>query len=273
MIQGFYTAKTALRHRQIGMDVLSNNFSNVNTDTYKKNNATFQDALYNLTMKQYPGGERNFYQIGSGAFISNIGKDFSQGPLKETGENLDLALEGAGFFGINDDNGNIFFSRGGSYSFTPSEENPGSKHIANNMGYYLIDTEGQRIVIPDDNLGYNIGSDGVVSYRIRRELTEQQILDGESEIVTINQSFMLVNFNDPSNLASFGEGIYGVSDLSGGPFATERATVRTGFLEGSNVDLSKEMVDLILHQRIFELNARIIQTVDEMESLSNNLRK
>jgi len=261
MIQGFYTAKTALTYRQMGMDVISNNFANINTDGYKKDEAIFEDALYNLSQKQYPGGDRTYYTTGSGTFISSIGKDFSQGNLKETGNSLDVALDGPGFIAMKDDFDNLFFTRGGSFKFTPSDEE-GLNNITNEQGYYLIDSNEEKIKVSAESNDISIKTDGEVIFDLQEPVEEGE----ETRLLT-------VNFNNPAMLLDYGEGRFGRSDLSGAPFVTERASVLQGFKEASNVDLAKEMTDLILNQRIFQLNSKIIQTADELESVSNNLRK
>jgi len=261
MIQGFYTAKTALTYRQMGMDVISNNFANINTDGYKKDEAIFEDALYNLSQKQYPGGDRTYYTTGSGTFISSIGKDFSQGNLKETGNSLDVALDGPGFIAMKDDFDNLFFTRGGSFKFTPSDEE-GLNNITNDQGYYLIDSNEEKIKVSAESNDISIKTDGEVIFDLQEPVEEGE----ETRLLT-------VNFNNPAMLLDYGEGRFGRSDLSGAPFVTERASVLQGFKEASNVDLAKEMTDLILNQRIFQLNSKIIQTADELESVSNNLRK
>jgi flagellar basal-body rod protein FlgG len=261
MIQGFYTAKTALKYRQTGIDVISNNFANVNTDGYKKDKASFEDALYNLSIKQYPGGDRTYYAIGSGSIVSSINKDFSQGSLLETGNGLDLALDGIGFLNVANDEGDIYYTRGGSFKLTPAIET-GYQNIITDAGYYLLDNQGEKISIPEGSYQLSIKETGDVSYLI-----------GEGEENTNPQRLMLTSFNSPENLISYGMGMYGVSELSGEPFVTDKISVLQGFKEGSNVDLASEMVNLMMNQRIYEFNSRIIQTADEMESTSNNLRK
>jgi len=261
MIQGFYTAKTALTFRQMGMDVISNNFANINTEGYKKDEAIFEDALYNLSRKQYPGGDRTYYTTGSGTFISSIGKDFSQGSLKETGGTLDLALNGPGFIGVKDDIDNLFYTRGGSFKFTPSDEE-GFKNIINDQGYFLVDSNEEKIKVSAESNDINIETDGEVIFDMMEPVEEGEEI-----------RLLVVNFNNPAMLLDYGEGRFGRSDLSGAPYITERASVLQGYKEMSNVDLAEEMTDLILHQRIFQLNSKIVQTADELESVSNNLRK
>lgn len=261
MIQGFYTAKTALTFRQLGMDVISNNFANINTEGYKKDEAVFEDALYNLSQKQYPGGDRTYYTIGSGTFISSIGKNFSQGSLKETGNSLDLALNGPGFIAVMDDFDNLFYTRGGSFAFTPSEEE-GFRNITNEQGYYLIDSNLEKIKVSAESNDISIKKDGEVIFDLQEPAEEGE----ETRLLT-------VNFNNPAMLLDYGQGRFGTSELSGAPFVTQRGSVQQGFKEMSNVDLAGEMTGLILNQRIFQLNSKIIQTADELESISNNLRK
>lgn len=255
MIQGFYTAGTALRYRQKGIDVVSNNIANVNTKGYKKNRANFEDALYSTYLKEYPDGENTHYDIGCGSYVNSIERDFSQGNLVESEGNLDIALSGDGFIGVLDDKGNTLYTRGGSFSFSPASR--GYKYIVNEDGYFLSDYRGNKIKIRDEISEINIDDKG-------------EIHQGDSR-KTIK--IELVNFPNPDGLIAQGYGMYAETPYSGKPDKNEDVNVRQGFLEMSNVDTANEMVDLIKNQRIFSMNSKVIQTIDEMQSLANKLRR
>jgi flagellar basal-body rod protein FlgG len=259
MIQGFYSAKSSLKFRQTKMDVISDNLSNINTDGYKKNTANFQEALNIVLKKEYPSQGEMFYSTGTGTFLESMEKDFSQGDLKDTGNSLDLAIEGPGFLGLSDSSGRRYYSRGGSFTLSvPNEE--GFLNIVDTNGYFLLNKAGQKLKIPADAADISIEKDGFL------ELSS-------SEDSSNGQNIMVVDFHGKNELASIGRGLYGQTIRSGVPVAASEADIVQGALEMSNVDMAEEMTNLIMNQRIFQLNSKIIQTADEMESMANSLRK
>ncbi len=255
MIQGFYTAGTALRYRQKGLNIVSNNIANVNTKGYKKNRASFEDALYSTYLKEYPDGANTHYDIGCGSYINNIERDFSQGDLVESEGNLDIALSGDGFIGVIDDQGDRLYTRGGSFSFTPASR--GYKYIVNENGYFLSDYRGNKVKIRDEINEVNINDKGEIHYGDSRKSIRMN----------------LVSFQNPNGLVTKGSGLYVETPFSGRPEKNEDVNVRQGFLELSNVDTANEMVGLIKNQRIFSMNSKVIQTIDEMQALANKLRR
>ena len=259
MIQGFYSAKSSLINRQLKMDVISDNLSNVNTEGYKKNQTSFKEAMTTMSKKEYPAQGNMFYSVGNGASLESMGKDFSQGDIKMTGNNLDLAIEGDGFLGLSDSNGNRYYSRGGSFSISAPDTN-GNSSIVDANGYFLLNNSGQKLNISANAADISIKGDGNLEI-------------SSSDGTTDSQNIMFVDFNGKYELASLGQGLYGQTTGSGGPLAVSEGDIVQGALELSNVDMAEEMTDLIMNQRIYQLNSKIIQTADEMESMANSLRK
>lgn len=259
MIQGFYSAKASLKYRQLKMDVISDNLANVNTEGYKKNQATFKEAMTTVYKKEFPSQGDLFYSTGNGASLESMGRDFSQGDMKMTGNTLDLAIKGDGFLGLSDSAGNRYYSRGGSFNISPPDAN-GKSSIVDANGYFLLNNSGQKLNISADAADISIKGDG-------------NLVTGSSEDTIDSQKIMFVDFNGKYELASLGHGLYGRTIGSGEPFAVSEGDIVQGALEMSNVDMAEEMTDLIMNQRIYQLNSKIIQTADEMESMANSLRK
>lgn len=255
MIQGFYSAGTALRNRQKGIDVIANNIANVNTKGFKKSDANFEDALYQAFIKEYPDSVNSHYTVGNGSYISSIDRDFSQGRIEVTENQLDIAISGEGFIGLVDEDSNILYSRGGSFSFTPASR--GKKYIVNEQGYYLADSYGRKISVPDETDNIMINEDGRLEY------------DGQSR----SSRLMLMEFSNPKGLIAKGAGTYAETEYSGAPIKNYDIIVKQGHLEMSNVDLADEMTELIKSQRIYQMNSKVIQTIDEMQAMSNKLRR
>lgn len=255
MIQGFINAKASIRARQQKMDSIANNMANINTDYYKKEEVSFADTLYRESIKEYPDNLSNSYRTGSSIRIEDIYRDLSQGDIVETGDLTDIALAGDGFLAAVDEYGNQVYSRGGRFSFELTED--GDKYLRLSSGAYLTDVEGERIRIPGDILEIEINQAGVIWYGDSLE----------------KSGLRLVRFQNPAGLEPLGAGLYQETDVSGDVEEQTERLVRQGFKELSNVDLAAEMTELIKNQRIFEFNTKVMQTIDEMQSMSNNLRK
>lgn len=258
MINGFYAAKSSLKFRQTKMDIISDNLSNINTNGYKKNGAKFEEAFNIENKKAFPTGEM-FYQSGTGTHLESIEKDFKQGNMKITGNPLDIAIEGSGFVGLTDSSGEIYYSRGGSFKLT-TPDNSGMSNVVDSKGHFLLNKSGQKLNISVNATDINIKEDGLLDFGS---------LDGGVS----SQHIMVVDFNGKNELAFLGRGLYGQTIESGNPVVSAEAKLVQGSIEMSNVDMAEEMSELIMNQRIFQLNSKIIQTADEMESMANSLRK
>jgi len=253
MVRSLYTAATGMVAQQTQIDVTTNNIANVNTIGYKKQRAEFADLIYQ-TMEyagtstsnntQSPTG----IQVGLGVRPTAIAKIFTQGNFKETGNNLDIAIAGQGFFQIQLPNGNIAYSRNGSFKIDQNGT------IVNSDGYILI----PEIVIPEDTTAISIGTDGTVSI----------MQAGQQLAVEIGQ-IQLANFINPAGLHALGDNLYSQTTASGDPIVAipgedGLGQIRQGFVEMSNVQLVDEMTDLITGQRAYEANSKGIMTSSEM---------
>jgi len=260
MLRSLYTAATGMIGQQQQMDVTSNNIANVNTTSFKKNRAEFKDLLYqelNFSSRQVsenvdkPVG----IQVGLGTKISAINTLFTQGSLKETGNNLDVAIAGKGFFKVMLANGEEAFTRDGNFKI----DSNGTIVTSNGL---IVQPE---LTIPDNTVLVNIGKDGTVTANL-----------GDNTTVDVGQ-IMLYDFVNPAGLHKMGGNIYTETTNSGTanetiPGLNGVGTLEQGFLEASNVELVTEMTDLITGQRAYEANSKSIKTADDMLQIINNLK-
>jgi len=262
MLKSMWIAATGMEAQNLNIDVIANNLANVNTVGFKRSRADFQDLMYvdlrasgsaSSSETKVPTG----IQIGSGVRPVAVQKIFSQGDYKQTGNPLDLSIEGNGFFQILLPNGELAYTRGGSFKL--NEEGK----IVTSDGYPLQ----PEITIPEDATSISIGADGTVSIT----------LPGQEEASQIGQ-IQLVKFINPAGLRSMGRNLFQPSDTSGDPIigtAGENGfgTIAQGYLEMSNVSVVEEMVNMIIAQRAYEVNAKAIQTADEMMQVANNMKR
>jgi flagellar basal-body rod protein FlgG len=263
MIKALFTSATGMNAQQYQVDNTANNLANVNTTGFKKSQANFQDLIY-LTDRsagaeaaqglQVPTG----LQIGSGARIAGTSKLFTEGVLQSTGNELDLAIEGNGFFQITLPDGSIRYSRDGHFS---KDQNG---RLVNSDGFILQ----PPITIPPDALSVAVGTDGTVSV----------ISAGAPNTSRPIGQIQVVRFVNPAGLSSQGSNLYSESASSGAPIPTTpgqdgAGALRQSYLEQSNVDVVAELVNLILAQRAYEFNTRAVRTADEMLSDTNNLTR
>ena len=262
MIRALWTSATGMQAQALNLDVISNNLANVNTSGFKKSRAEFQDLLYE-TIKpagtsssqdsQVPTG----IQIGHGARPSTVLKIFTQGDMENTNNELDLAIEGDGFFKIIQPNGETAYTRDGAFKLDRDGR------IVNSDGFALE----PEITIPTDAVSIAVGMDGTVSVLQAGDSTP-------SEVGTIE----LARFVNPAGLVSTGRNLYLTSEASGDemngiPGEDGLGSLAQGFLEMSNVSVVDEMVSMITAQRAYETNSKSIQTADEMLQIANNIKR
>ncbi len=262
MIRSLYTAATGMIAQQTQIDVTSNNIANVNTIGYKKQRAEFADLFYQVS--EYAGISSSDttvsptgIEVGLGARPTAVTKQFSQGNFKETGNNLDMAITGNGFFQLQLPDGTIGYSRNGAFKVD------GQGQIVNSDGYKLI----PEITVPENATAVSVGTDGIVSV----------LQAGETEPNQIGQ-IELANFINPAGLHSLGDNNY-VNTVASGDAILGTAgleglgQIKQGFVEMSNVQLVEEMTDLITGQRAYEANSKAITTSDEMLQTVNGLKR
>ena len=260
MIRAMWIAASGMEAQQLNVDVISNNLANVNTTGFKRSRADFQDLLYQTLRQpgvasssstQVPTG----MQLGQGTRPVAIQKIFIQGDYQQTQNELDMAIDGKGFFQILQPNGEVGYSRAGSFKLDSEGR------IVTSDGYTLE----PEITVPTDALSVSVGTDGTVSVILAGDGTS-------TEVGTIQ----LAKFANPAGLNSIGRNLY-LSTSASGEATTGTGgsdgfgTISQGFLEVSNVNVVEEMVNLIVGQRAYEANSKAIQTADQILQLSNNI--
>jgi flagellar basal-body rod protein FlgG len=253
MMRSLYVAATGLEGEQTKMDVIANNLANVNTTGFKQSRAVFQDLLYqNLRQPgaqssqttQYPSG----LQLGTGVRVMSTERLMTQGNLTQTGNSLDVAINGQGFFQILEPNGTIAYTRDGTFQLN----NQGQLVTSN--GYQLQ----PPVTIPPNAQSITIGEDGTVSVVLPGQAAPQQV-----------GTIQLANFINPTGLQSIGDNLYLQTGSSGAPQTGQPSlnglgTVQQGYLESSNVNVVSELVDMIATQRAYEINSKAVSTSDTM---------
>ncbi|GAV22568.1 flagellar basal-body rod protein FlgF [Carboxydothermus pertinax] len=252
MIRSLYSGVSGLRSHQTRMDVIANNISNVNTIGFKSNRVNFEDLLYQKA------GQTGVYPayVGLGVAVSGIDTIFTQGGLKATGRPLDVAIQGNGFFVLKDPTTNMtYYSREGVFYIDKNG------YLINSHGYRVQKVNGGDIQInnPDQVVTLNIKNDGTIELIYANGTTD-----------TSNQ-IGLMNFKNPETLERVGQNVYRTTTNTSSSFAQPQApgqsglgTLASGFLEMSNVDLASEFTEMIVTQRGYQANARVITTSDQM---------
>jgi flagellar basal-body rod protein FlgG len=264
-VQTLYTAATGMSALETKLDVIANNLANVETVGFKKGRANFEDLFYRYEM--VPGAADSTGQyapngiaIGMGTRVSSVQGDFVQGSTQPTGQELDVAIEGSGFFRVTDPSGDTLYTRAGNFSLNADGQIVmGSA----NIGRLLEPT----IDIPEDATDIVIGAEGIVSVR-------QPGSTSLSQVGTIE----LANFINPEGLLRVGENLYAETESSGAvvtgtPGQNGFGLLRQGALESSNVEPVSALIELITTQRAFELNSKAVQVGDEMMEVVANLRR
>lgn len=262
MLRSLWTAASGMQAQTLNIDVISNNLANVGTSGFKKSRAEFQDLLYETLRAAGAASSDNTLvptgiQIGHGTRPAAVNKIFLQGGLQQTKNELDLAIEGDGFFQILQPNGQTAYSRDGAFKIDDEGR------IVNAHGY-LLEPE---IVIPADTVSVAVEIDGRVSVLQAGEIAAR-------EIGTIE----LARFVNPAGLHAIGRNLYEPTDASGDRLIGTAGedgmgTIAQGYLEGSNVEVVEEMVNMIVAQRAYETNSKVIQASDEMLQMANNVRR
>ncbi len=262
MIRALWTAASGMQSQQLNIDVIANNLANVNTTGFKKSRPDFQDLMYqnlktvgapSTSSTQIPSG----IQIGLGSKAAAVTKVFTAGNIAQTGNDLDLAIEGDGFFQIKMTDGTTTSTRDGSFK----KDNQG--RMVNSDGYPLT----PEIIIPNNATKVTIGNDGTVSV----------LQAGQSTPTTVG-TIQLATFSNPAGLSSMGHNLYQATDSSGTATTGTAGqngvgTIAQGALEMSNVSVMEEMVNMIMSQRAYETNSKAVQAADEMLQQTNNIKR
>ena len=262
MIRALRTAALGMSAQQLQLDVIANNLANVNTTGFKRSSVEFQDVLYETIVSGGGNGGPNQgkpanLQIGLGNRAVSTFRSFAQGAVTETGNALDLAISGDGFFQVLRPDGSFAYVRDGSFRI--------------NAEGFIVTATGARLAselnLPSGTEDIAVGEDGVVRVLLAGDVEPQEI--GQIE---------LAKFVNPAGLKSLGGNMYEETIASGQPiigFAGEDGfgTTIQGFLEKSNVDVVQEMINMIIAQRAYEINSKAVKTADDMLAIANNIRR
>ena len=261
MIRSLHTAATGMKAQQTNMDVQANNIANVSTTGFKKSRAEFEDLMYQTNLE--PGAATGAttisptgVQVGLGVKTAATAKDFEQGSAKVTNNAFDVEIEGAGFFPMQTSNGQIAYTRDGSFQ-------RGADGRMQDRNGNILQPE---ITVPQNATGVEISKTGQVTV----------LQDNLSTPTNIGQ-IQLVSFINPAGLKSLGSNLFAPTGASGipqqgSPGQAGLGTTAQGQLEMSNVNIVDEMVGMITTQRAYETNSKVIQASDQMLQAINQLR-
>ena len=253
MMRALYSAATGMEAQQYQMDTISNNLANVNTTGFRRNEARFQDLVYQelrgpgspVGASVVPVGQ----DVGLGVKVGSSEKIFTQGTLQETDNPLDLAVQGDGFFQVTMPDGTTAYTRDGSFKRDPN----GSLVTAD--GYFVQ----PQITIPQNAQQLTVGTDGTVTAVVPGSSLPQQL-----------GQIQLARFVNPAGLSPLGgQNLYTQTAASGAPIVSQAGsngtgTIQGGYLENSNVQIVQELVNMIVAQRAYEANSKAISTADQM---------
>lgn len=253
MMRSLQIAKTGMEAQQTQLDHISNNLANSATNGYKRSHAVFEDLMYQ-TLRQSGAASTEQttlptgLQVGLGTRAVATSRQFSQGSLQQTTNNLDVAVKGQGFFQIQMPDGTTGYTRDGAFQVDAQGQ------LVTNNGY----TVQPGITIPANAQSVTIAADGVVSASIPGQTLPQQV-----------GQLQLASFVNPSGLEPRGQNLFAETASSGTPNAGAPGSnglgqLAQGFVEGSNVNVVEELVSMIQTQRAYELNSKAIQTSDQM---------
>ncbi len=261
MIRALSTAASGMEAQQTKLDVTANNIANVSTTGFKKSRAEFADLMYQTVKSAGAPTSRGRrapvgIQIGMGVKTMSTQRTHTEGSLQQTGNSMDVAIEGRGFFPINMPSGEVAYTRNGAFKI--NEEGT----MVNGDGFPLA----SEISIPPDAQSVSIGSDGTVAVRVPGDPTPVEV--GKIQVAT---------FANAAGLEASGKTLYRETAASGAailgsPGEEAAGTLSSGVLEQSNVQVVEEMIDLISGQRAYEINSRVIRAADEMMQQTANIR-
>lgn len=262
-MKAMWSAASGMKGLQLKIDTISNNLANVNTVGYKKQRLEFQDMLYEkLSSDSFLDGEGKpvALEIGHGVLPSATSRTFTNGNFEQTDGELDVAINGDGFFVLNNQNGEERYTRDGGFKISITN---GSAFLTTTDGYF-IQGEGGDIDLGENVKSVSIDKNGNISV-LRSDEEEEEVID----------KLQVVKFANPPGLEALGNNLYQSTAASGEASELEDgdAEVLQGFIETSNVDVVEEMINLITAQRAYEVNSKTIQTADSMLELAGRLKR
>lgn len=249
MFRSLHIAATGMAAQEAQLDTIANNLANANTAGFKKQDTQFEDLLYQTVRAPSAQEGTGLVQLGSGARVVATSRSFAQGPIQQTGNPLDVAIEGSGFLKIVREDGTEAYTRAGSLKLDATGR--------------LVDAGGlpidPGIVVPTDAANVVIASDGRVTAEIA----------GQTAPVELGK-LGLATFPNPAGLSAIGHNLFAATTASGEPSVGDAGTdgrgrFMQGAVEGSNVEMVGEMIGLIRAQRAYEINSKVISAADEMQ--------
>lgn len=271
MVRALWSAASGMAAQQNNVDTISNNLANVNTTGYKTEVAEFKSLLYQnvQTKTTSANGETKpiSAQIGLGVRNASVTSVFTQGSFYASSSNMAFALDGAGFFGIRGADGANYYTKNGNFTLS---QGTGGLTLCTTDGYPVLDTTGKPIVFANsiNTSELTVSSKGEFSYP-----------DASNNPVSLGITIGTFQFMNPAGLEKTDSSLYKVTAASGAVINestntnVEKTLVKQGYLEGSNVQVVDEMVNLIVAQRAYEMNSKAIQAADSMMEQANNLRR
>lgn len=256
MIQALHTSGLGMLGEQEFLDTTANNIANLHTYGYKRQRLNFKDALYVNMLDNSDANSQENLKKGTGVIPNSISKIYTPGPAIETERNLDVRLnETETFFAVQDMAGEQAYTRNGVFNISIEE---GGNFLVNSEGNYVLDNNFERI-------------------NIEEVPADQLVIDGTGNMFNADgeniAQIAIVTFPAPEELDPLGGNNFAATDASGEAQIAENAGMTQFYVEGSNVDLGEEMVNMIKAQRAYQLASRVLRTADEMEGVANTLRK
>ncbi|MDE7246370.1 MAG: flagellar hook-basal body protein [Lachnospiraceae bacterium] len=272
MVRSLWSGATGMNAQQTNVDTIANNLANVNSVGYKAQVAEFKSLLYqnlhSVTTTANGNPKPVTSQIGLGVRTASLNQIFTQGSLLDSDSDTAFAIEGDGFFALRGEDGQVYYTRNGDFTWAIGVGNRMS--LTNADGLPVLDSEGRAIVLSADYMASNLSitEDGQICYPDERNNPQP-----------IDVQIGTFQFNNPNGLSRVGDTLFAVTNASGRAInedqddAVSKSRIVQGYLEGSNVHVANEMVNLIVAQRAYEMNSKSITTSDSMLEVANNLKR
>lgn len=272
MMRSLWTGASGMKAQQTSVDTIANNLANVNTVGYKSQSAQFKSLLYQKLQDETTTAngqtKPTSAQVGLGTRIASLNTSFTQGAQLASQNFMACCINGDGFFAVGGADGGTYYTRNGDFNWALDQNN--RTILCTASGNPVLDRNGQRIVLPENApaASVSIGTDGAVAYR-----------GPDGNYVRTGQVIGLFQFRNPVGLEKNANNLLAVTDASGAAMREDlnpglkASTVSQGFLEGSNVNVADEVVNLIVAQRAYEMNSKTITTTDSMMDTANNLKR
>lgn len=271
MVRSLWTAATGMIAQQTNVDTIANNLANVNTQGYKTQVNEFKNLLYQTMQTETTsanGAQKpTSAQVGLGVRNASISSIFTQGAAIDSESATAFMIDGKGFFAVQGEDGNTYYTRNGNFQFSLATN---GNMLATSEGLPVIDSTGKAIILDEkyDLSKVTVSVDGQICYP-----------DESNNPAPIGITIGVFQFHNPNGLEKLADSLYEQTAASGQPIneatstTVQKSEIIQGYLEGSNVQVVDEMVNMIVAQRAYELNSKAITASDEMLQQANNLRR